>query len=271
MPLETTWGAAPRELLWHAAEHLSDDSAADRKIAFLSSNHAVELTLRAFVELVPRLRPQGPPRAVLAKQTRSFPELVRVVGNLAPEILTPELVTELDFLHDLRNALYHKGWAISIERDYVTRFYEIATTLLTKLLGIPLGQPKPILQRLRAEARTPLLIAVRQELAALQSEKVKLGMARTRARGARLGRPGKDLTPAEVDLARQLLKTNRTKKDGTPSKKLMGWDGIANEINRRRRAFDYASPETQRKFSVSGVTVKRRLLHLTRRDARVVP
>ncbi len=71
------------------------------------------------------------------------------------------------------------------------------------------------------------------------SSKVRSGMARKKAAGAKYGRPPKPLTPAEVALVRDLRAKGK------------GWRRCAHAASTARGAFDVADRDAQRKIAVS--------------------
>ena len=86
------------------------------------------------------------------------------------------------------------------------------------------------------------------------AEKVRTGMARKKAEGARFGRPPKLLTPAEIDLVLKL----RAKK--------VGWGRCARAVCDERKAHRIVDPDRRRKVEVSGSHVRRVILALPKVD-----
>jgi DNA invertase Pin-like site-specific DNA recombinase len=77
------------------------------------------------------------------------------------------------------------------------------------------------------------------------AKKVRSGMARKKAEGARFGRPAKPLAPAEVALVAKLRAEGH------------GWRRVALAVSEMRGAFRMADPERRRKLTVSHSHVRR--------------
>lgn len=82
------------------------------------------------------------------------------------------------------------------------------------------------------------------------ASKVRSGMARKKAEGARFGRPGKPLSPAEMAIVRKA----RAEGDG--------WGTCAIKVNEARKTHRIVDPKVRRKASVSGSHVRRIILAL---------
>ena len=67
------WTSGPQELIDHAMEHLKGSSPFDCRIAMISIDNAVELTIRTFLGLPKRVRgTEGPARRELEEAGDPF-------------------------------------------------------------------------------------------------------------------------------------------------------------------------------------------------------
>ena len=82
------------------------------------------------------------------------------------------------------------------------------------------------------------------------ASKVRSGMARKRAAGARFGRPAKPLSPEELALVERL------RGEG------MGWGRCARAVCDARQAHRIVDPDRRRQVEVSGSTIRRTILAL---------
>jgi DNA invertase Pin-like site-specific DNA recombinase len=89
--------------------------------------------------------------------------------------------------------------------------------------------------------------------------KVRSGMAKKKAQGARYGRPAKPLTTAEITLVARLREEGH------------GWRRCALAVSEHRGAFRIADADRRRKLTVSHSHVRRCVMYLTGRSRPAVP
>ena len=77
--MERTWASGAVELLRHADSHILLDSAFDKRIAFISVDNAVEISLRVFLALPSSKSGIKVPRKDVDAVENSFPGLLRLV------------------------------------------------------------------------------------------------------------------------------------------------------------------------------------------------
>jgi len=83
------WTDGPRELLQHAADHLSLGGDFDRRIAMISVDNAVELAIKTYLGLPERARgSSGPTRKELEAASESFPALLDLLDRHGADKLT---------------------------------------------------------------------------------------------------------------------------------------------------------------------------------------
>ena len=80
--------------------------------------------------------------------------------------------------------------------------------------------------------------------------KVSTGMARSKDKGNRLGRPAKPLSPHELDQIHEW----RTR--GGLGRKHLGYERIAHELSVRRRAYEVSDPKAQKRRGIGKTAVR---------------
>lgn len=243
--MEKTWAAGPIELMAHAHSHLDYDSPFDRRIAYVSVDNAVELTLRTYLTLPKRFfKGSQPPRL---DEGADFRDLVDVVFNFAGAELGDIRRSELLKLHELRNVIYHRSPGSDVDSRFLARYLEIGS-LLMRLLGADIESGKATLASFRADLIAELEKDLREERRARHSQRVTKGMRRVSAQGRNFGRPRKLLTPDEALLAARLNSE-------------LGWGAlsIAREINNRRGSHLIASRGARLDAGVSTRIVREHL------------
>ncbi len=135
--MKTPWADGPRELLQHAVNHLSLGGDFDRRIAMVSIDNSVELTVKTFLGLPKRTRScSGPTRKELASASESFPALLSLLETHASNRIVGISLDEIEWYHRIRNQLYHSGNGITVEKTKVETYFVLASTLFENLFGI---------------------------------------------------------------------------------------------------------------------------------------
>lgn len=130
------WTDGPRELLQHAVDHLAQGGDFDRRIAMVSIDNAVELTVKTYLDLPKRARTSsGPGRKELEDASGSFPGLLDLLEKYASDRLVGLSFDDIEWYHRLRNQLYHSGNGITVEKSKVETYLELATSLFESLFG----------------------------------------------------------------------------------------------------------------------------------------
>jgi hypothetical protein len=131
------WLSGPKELLDHGLEHLAKGSEFDRRMALICIDNSVELIIKTFLGLPRRILPSRPSRKRLAEAFESFPQLLDVLEERAPDRLQGIDISDIDWYHTLRNELYHKGNGLTVEKQKVEVYGELAKRLYRNLFYGP--------------------------------------------------------------------------------------------------------------------------------------
>jgi len=128
------WISGPKELLDHAASHLSEGDGFDYRIALISIDNAVELTIRTFLGLPKRARGcDGPSRKDLQSASNSFSALLDLLEAYASDRLEGVELGDIEWYHRVRNTLYHDGNGVTVESAQVEAYLEVAKLLFRNL------------------------------------------------------------------------------------------------------------------------------------------
>jgi hypothetical protein len=103
------WASGPAEILQHGINLLKTDTDANRRLAMLSIDNAVELMVKTYLGLPKRVTGLRISRADLAEINESFPRLLDALEQHASDKLDGIDLGEIDWYHRLRNELYHQG------------------------------------------------------------------------------------------------------------------------------------------------------------------
>jgi hypothetical protein len=96
-------------------------------------DNAVELTIKTFLGLPKRITGIQVPRARYQEISESFPKLLDALEEYALQKLDGIDLGEIEWYHRLRNQLYHQGNGLTVERDKVTVYAELAKLLYFRL------------------------------------------------------------------------------------------------------------------------------------------
>ena len=129
------WSSGPGEILQHGFTLLSKDSDANRRLAMLSIDNAVELMIKTFLGLPRRATGIKLSRKEYTEISESFPALLDAIKQHASEKLTGIALAEIEWYHRLRNQLYHQGNGLTVERQKVEVYAELAKLLFKILFG----------------------------------------------------------------------------------------------------------------------------------------
>lgn len=128
------WVGGVIELLEHAIVHINEASDFDRRIAFISIDNAVELSIRTFLALPKRVRKHDvPSRKELQDAENSFPMYLDLIEKYATDKLIAFELSDIEWYHRLRNQLYHNGTGLTVEKSKVEAYYEISKNLFELL------------------------------------------------------------------------------------------------------------------------------------------
>jgi len=141
--MEHTWASGAIELIRHADSHVHLETAFDRRIAFISIDNSVETSTRTFLSLPSSKSGINISRKDIEAVENSFPGLIVLLWQHAARRLTGIDDADIEHYHRIRNKLYHDGTGLSVDRQYLLAYRQIAVLLLRNLFGVDLGEPRP--------------------------------------------------------------------------------------------------------------------------------
>ena len=141
MTLDKPWISGPRELLVHGIQHLDLNSGFDYRIAMISIDNSVELMIKTYLGLPKRItKIEGITRKKYEEITSTFPNLLDGIEEFASDKLNGIELGDIEWFHRLRNQLYHDGNGITVEKEKVEAYAEIAKILFDNLFGIEIEE-----------------------------------------------------------------------------------------------------------------------------------
>ena len=132
------WATGPGEILRHGLDLLKNDSDTNRRLAMISIDNAIELMIKTFLGLPKRVNGLAIPRKEYQEMAESFPKLLDGLEQRAPEKLDGIDLGTIEWYHRLRNELYHQGNGLTVEREKVEVYAELANLLFKNLYGYEL-------------------------------------------------------------------------------------------------------------------------------------
>jgi uncharacterized protein YutE (UPF0331/DUF86 family) len=132
-PHQRPWAAGPGEILRHALSLLDMDSDSNRRLAMLSIDNSVELMVKTYLGLPKRVTGIDLSRNKLQEITDSFPSMIKALETHASNKLNGVDLGEIEWFHTLRNELYHQGNGLTVDREKVEVYAELAKLLFSNL------------------------------------------------------------------------------------------------------------------------------------------
>lgn len=129
------WASGPGEILRHALSLLKRDTDTNRRLAMLSIDNAVELMIKTYLGLPKRITKLSIPKKEYHGMAKTFPALLDGLEKHAPKKLDGINLGTIEWFHRLRNELYHQGNGLTVERDKVEIYAELANLLFENLFG----------------------------------------------------------------------------------------------------------------------------------------
>jgi hypothetical protein len=139
---QTPWASGSGEILKHALDLLKGDSDTKRRLAMISVDNAVELMMKTYLGLPKRVTGLTITRKEFQEFSESFPKLLDALEKYASDKLDGIDLGEIEWYHRLRNEMYHQGNGLTVERDKVEVYAELANVLFTNLFGFRLVEHK---------------------------------------------------------------------------------------------------------------------------------
>jgi hypothetical protein len=135
------WATGPGEILKHGLDLLRKDSDTNRRLAMISIDNAVELMLKTYLGLPKRVTGLKISRKEYQEAADSFPALLDALEKYAADKLAGVDLGAIEWYHRLRNELYHQGNGLTVERDKIEIYAELANILFRNLFGYQLVEP----------------------------------------------------------------------------------------------------------------------------------
>ena len=136
------WASGPGEILKHGIALLREDTDTNRRLAMISIDNAVELMMKTYLGLPKRITGLEITRKDYQDFSESFPKLLDALEKYASNKIVSIDLGALEWFHRIRNELYHQGNGLTVERDKVEVYAEIANVLFVNLFGFRLIEPK---------------------------------------------------------------------------------------------------------------------------------
>ena len=136
------WVSGPGEILQHGLSLLRKDSDVNRRLAMISIDNAVELMIKTYLGLPKRVTRINLSRKEYLEICESFPQLLDTLEQHAANKLNGIDLGEIEWYHRVRNELYHQGNGLTVERDKVKVYAELAKLLFKNLFGLDLQIPE---------------------------------------------------------------------------------------------------------------------------------
>ena len=138
MSAQSPWASGPGEILRHGIGLLKNDSDVNRRLAMISIDNAVELMIKTFLGLPKRVNALSITRKEFQEVSESFPAMLDALETHASDKLNGIDLGVIEWYHRLRNELYHQGNGLTVERDKVEVYAELANLLFKNLFGMAL-------------------------------------------------------------------------------------------------------------------------------------
>jgi hypothetical protein len=132
------WASGPAEILQHGLDLLDKDSDANRRLAMISIDNAVELIIKTYLGLPKRVNGLKIVRAEYQEFSESFQKLLDAIEKYCKAKLGSLDLGEIEWYHRLRNQLYHQGNGLTVERAKVEIYGQLAVALFENLFGAKL-------------------------------------------------------------------------------------------------------------------------------------
>ncbi|MCY4077058.1 MAG: hypothetical protein OXH04_16690 [Acidobacteria bacterium] len=141
--MKKTWASGALELLQHAYSHMEGKTAFDKRMAFISIDNCVEVSIRSFLALPKAKSGISVPRSERDGAGGSFPKLLDLVAKHAPGRLVGLDSADVEHYHRIRNQLYHDGTGLSVDDEYLHAYRGIAEVLIENLFGVTVTVTAP--------------------------------------------------------------------------------------------------------------------------------
>ena len=127
------WVTGPAEILEHGLSLLKTDSDKNRRLSMIAIDNSVELAIKTYLGLPKRITGLAISRKEYAKISESFPRLLDALEKHCETKSEGLDLGEIEWYHRIRNQLYHQGNGLTVEKDKVTIYSELAKLLFKNL------------------------------------------------------------------------------------------------------------------------------------------
>lgn len=141
--MQKTWASGSIELLEHARGHMREQTAFDKRIAFISIDNCVEVCIKTYLTL-PKLfyGDEKPSRKEIEDNSNSFTGLVALLFSYSSTKLIGVEPGDIEFYHRIRNKLYHEAIGLSVDDEHLFAYFSIADILLKRLFNYHLQEER---------------------------------------------------------------------------------------------------------------------------------
>lgn len=129
------WVSGPSEILEHGILLLKKASDKNRRLAMIAIDNAVELTIKTYLGLPHRVTGVKLSKKDFMEISETFPRLLDALEKHASDKLRGIDLGEIEWFHRVRNELYHQGNGLTVVRDRVVTYSELARLLFKNLFG----------------------------------------------------------------------------------------------------------------------------------------
>ncbi len=140
--VQAPWANGPGEILKHGLELLKKDTDTNRRLAMISIDNAVELMIKTYLGLPKRVIDLKISRSEYHEFSESFPKLLDALEKYGTDKIDGIDLGVIEWYHRIRNELYHQGIGLTVERDKVEVYAELANVLFSNLFGFRLVEPE---------------------------------------------------------------------------------------------------------------------------------
>jgi len=140
--MEKTWASGAVELFNHAYTHMHENSAFDKRIAFISVDNAVELIIKTYLKLPKKFfSGSKPSRTEIEQAANSFTEYLDLITKYNDGKLSGIDPGDIEHYHRIRNQLYHDGTGLSVDEEYLKAYFTVGILMLKKLFDVDFNKP----------------------------------------------------------------------------------------------------------------------------------
>ncbi|MHA1456759.1 MAG: hypothetical protein ACTSR5_12385 [Promethearchaeota archaeon] len=147
---ENIWVSGPKELIEHALSLVKTGKDSDLRIAMICVDNATEIMIKSYLSLNKRIL--GIHYKEYYYGIEKFPRMLNLLQKylIQGEISLDEL-DKIEFLHSIRNNLYHSGTGISIIKSFVNKYILLARDLLSRLFNFDIHLKTDDLSKIQGE------------------------------------------------------------------------------------------------------------------------